>query len=325
MSDISIIVPVYKAEKFIGRCIESILAQTFTGFELLLIDDGTPDRSGKICDEYASKDNRIRVIHKENGGVSDARNAGLNSMTGSYVAFIDSDDYIHPDMIKILYEKMVIYDADISICGITYVDEDGVTREESGRTILKDGDLDKMEALSGINDHMELGVICNKLYKTRLFNDIRFPSGKIHEDSFVLPKLYYKCRRIITTPVSLYYYVRNPNSITNSALSIRNYDLVESYFEKIKFFEDQGLQELLPDASKQIIDQYIRYTDRIDIRSAEEKKRQRDVKRMVRYCCLKHGSSIRIADMISFEMPKLFHFLRWIKTKYTGLYKDGDS
>lgn len=319
MAVISIIVPVYKAEKFIGRCIESILAQTFTDFELILIDDGTPDRSRKICDEYALKDNRIRVIHKEHGGVSDTRNTGLNSMTGSYVAFVDSDDYIHPDMIRILYEKTITYDADIAICGFANIDEDGVMIKDPMQTMLKDGVLSKTEALAGINDYLELGLLCNKLYKARLFDDIRFPYGKIYEDSFVLPKLYYKCHRIAATPIILYYYVQNPNSTTKSALSIKNYDLVESYYEKIKFFENKDLNALLPEASRQIIDQYIRYTNRIDIHSAEDKKRQRDVKRMVRYCYLKHGSKIRIAEIISFEMPRLFRFLRWIKIRMNSI------
>ncbi|MBA1325633.1 glycosyltransferase [Enterococcus faecium] len=110
----SIIVPVYKVEKYLRKCVDSILAQTFTDFEVILVDDGSPDNSGKICDEYAEKDNRVRVIHKENGGLSSARNAGIDVARGKYLGFVDSDDYIDEDMYEILYENLKIHDADIS-------------------------------------------------------------------------------------------------------------------------------------------------------------------------------------------------------------------
>ncbi|WP_227166600.1 glycosyltransferase, partial [Enterococcus faecium] len=114
MCEISIIVPVYKVEKYLRKCVDSILAQTFTDFEVILVDDGSPDNSGKICDEYAEKDNRVRVIHKENGGLSSARNAGIDVARGKYLGFVDSDDYIDEDMYEILYENLKIHDADIS-------------------------------------------------------------------------------------------------------------------------------------------------------------------------------------------------------------------
>ena len=116
MAVISVIVPVYKVEKFLDRCINSIIQQTFTNLEIILVDDGSPDRSGEICDEWKMKDKRIRVIHKENGGLSDARNKGLDVATGDYVAFIDSDDWIDPDMFQLLYDATQKYQADIAEC-----------------------------------------------------------------------------------------------------------------------------------------------------------------------------------------------------------------
>ena len=313
MALISIIIPVYKAEKYIERCIKSILAQTFKDFELLLVDDGSPDRCGQICDEFALQDERIKVIHKENGGLSDARNAGLNIMTGTYVAFVDSDDYIHPEMINTLYEKMVINNADIAICGFVRVDEDGAQLEIPKRIVLEDGVLNKTEVLGKINDDLEFGIVCNKLYDAQLFSNIRFPLGKIHEDSFVLPKVYIKSHRITAIPEALYYYVKNPNSITNSVLSVKNYDLVESYYEKIRLFEKEDLQTLLPEATEKMFDQYMRYSKWIDIGSEEDRIRQRDIKCMVRYCYLKYGRNIRKAEIIGFEMPALFKILQRAK------------
>ena len=118
MCEISIIVPVYKVEKYLKKCVDSILAQTFTDFELILVDDGSPDDSGKICEEYAEKDARVRVLHKENGGLSSARNAGIEVAKGKYLGFIDSDDYIAEDMYELLYNTIIKEDADLSICGI---------------------------------------------------------------------------------------------------------------------------------------------------------------------------------------------------------------
>ncbi|EGP5489252.1 glycosyltransferase, partial [Enterococcus faecium] len=118
MCEISIIVPVYKVEPYLRKCVDSILAQTFTDFEVILVDDGSPDNSGKICDEYASKDSRVRVIHKKNGGLSSARNAGIDVARGKYLGFVDSDDYIEKDMYELLYDNIVKEQADLSICGI---------------------------------------------------------------------------------------------------------------------------------------------------------------------------------------------------------------
>ena len=128
MAEISIIVPVYQVEKYIRQCIESILAQTFTDFELILVDDGSKDNSGKICDEYAEKDKRIRVIHKENDGLSDARNKGLDNASGNYFMFVDGDDYISPNMAECLYKKISEAKADIAACNYRYIFEDGCPR-----------------------------------------------------------------------------------------------------------------------------------------------------------------------------------------------------
>lgn len=145
---ISVIVPVYKVERYLCRCVDSIIAQTYTNLQIILVDDGSPDGSGAICDDYAAKDPRITVIHKENGGLSDARNAGLGAARGSYIGFVDSDDYISVDMYEKLYKAIVACNADMSVCNFRYVDENGNNMEERNNALpVKDEVIDGMTAL----------------------------------------------------------------------------------------------------------------------------------------------------------------------------------
>ncbi|HDT8053597.1 TPA: glycosyltransferase, partial [Enterococcus faecalis] len=146
MPKISIIVPVYNVEKYLEKCVRSILAQTFTDFELILVDDGSPDSSGAMCDQFAEQDQRVKVIHKENGGLSDARNAGIEIATGEYLGFVDSDDYIADDMYELLYTNIVKEDADLSICGIYDVYEGKEPVEKQQQYIV----LDKVAAMKMI-------------------------------------------------------------------------------------------------------------------------------------------------------------------------------
>ena len=166
MAEISIIVPVYQVEKYIRQCIDSILAQTFTDFELILVDDGSKDNSGKICDEYAEKDKRIRVIHKENGGLSDARNKGLDNASGNYFMFVDGDDYIAPNMAECLYKKIFEAKADIAVCNYRYIFEsDG---EKDFATENKAEVLNSNEIFYNRKNERNYGfwtVAWNKLYK----------------------------------------------------------------------------------------------------------------------------------------------------------------
>ncbi|EGO6689884.1 glycosyltransferase, partial [Enterococcus faecalis] len=162
MPKISIIVPVYNVEKYLEKCVRSILAQTFTDFELILVDDGSPDSSGAMCDQFAEQDQRVKVIHKENGGLSDARNAGIEIATGEYLGFVDSDDYIADDMYELLYTNIVKEDADLSICGIYDVYEGKEPVEKQQQYIV----LDKVAAMKMILEAKVVSVhAVNKLYK----------------------------------------------------------------------------------------------------------------------------------------------------------------
>ena len=180
---ISIIVPVYKVEKQLNKCIESILNQTFKDYELILVDDGSPDNCGHICDEYEKKDSRIKVIHKKNGGLSDARNAGLDIALGKYIGFVDSDDIIHPQMYEKLYNCINKSNLDIVQCKFKRfksIEEININISDSE---LNFKEYNSQDAIIDLIDNNKINVNAwNKLYKRELFQNERYPKGKIHED-----------------------------------------------------------------------------------------------------------------------------------------------
>lgn len=214
MPEVSIIVPVYKAEKYLNRCVDSILAQTFTDWELLLIDDGSPDRSGEICDEYAKKDFRIRVIHKENGGVSSARQRGLDEAVGEYTIHVDSDDWVEPNMLEELYKKAKQDDADIVICD--YFNNIGTKQ-----TICRQcpSSLEPKQVLIELFQQLH-GSCCNKLARRVCYKQygIEFPRGINYcEDLFTWVQfLSHKEVKVAYLNKAFYHYFDNPESITRS-------------------------------------------------------------------------------------------------------------
>lgn len=245
MKQISIIVPIYNVEKYLDKCVMSILGQTFKNFELILIDDGSQDSSGAICDSYLKKDSRIKVIHKKNGGLSSARNEGLKIAKSKYVAFIDSDDWIENNMYEKLYNIAEQNDADIVQCKYVKADDENVKKD-----IQADGNINfisNIEALENLYNerYIETVVTWNKIYKRLLFENIQFPEGKIHEDEFTVYKILYKAKKIALLDEGLYYYRQNPNSIMNREFNIRRLDILEALNERGKFFELIGNEKLI--------------------------------------------------------------------------------
>lgn len=243
---ISIIVPVYKVEKYLQKCVDSILNQTFKEFELILVNDGSTDRCIDICNKYSREDNRIKVIHKENGGLSSARNAGIEVAKGKYIAFVDSDDYINRNMYKILYENAIKTDADISMCNFKYVyEKDYVNINED---IKNDNYLifNNIEALNQLytSDNVQFVVAWNKLYKRNLFTHLRYDEGRIHEDEFIIHKLLYKNKKIVYTDLPLYYYFQRQGSITQCDFNLKKLDAVDAFKERVEFFRDKKLKHL---------------------------------------------------------------------------------
>lgn len=220
---ISVIVPIYKVEKYLRKCIESILSQTYTNLEIILVDDGSPDKCGEICDEYEKRDSRIKVIHKKNGGLSDARNAGLDIMAGNYVAFVDSDDWIEPQMYEHLLAKLHYFHADISIGGVSCdLDDNGIINTEKivsyDSAPFSEGNVETMHRFFTTS-----WAAWDKLYKADLFRDIRYPVGEINEDEAIVLQLLSKCTRVCYTNEVFYHYMRRPSSgsITAANFSVK--------------------------------------------------------------------------------------------------------
>lgn len=234
---ISIIVPVYKVEKYLGKCIESILAQTYKNIEVILVDDGSPDKCPAICDGYVEKDDRIIVIHKQNGGLSDARNAGIAVAKGAFICFIDSDDYVSEDFCELLLDAAIKEDADMAICNYLVVDENGDSIQERNLHMpIKDECISSQEFIKEYCGKYGwyYVIACNKIYRRELFEKVKYPLGKQHEDAFVIHHLVSQCNRIACIKNALYFYVQRKGSIM-SHISIRNMDLGEALIDQYKF------------------------------------------------------------------------------------------
>lgn len=236
---LSIIVPIYNVESYLKKCIESILAQTYKEFELILVDDGSPDNCGKICDEYAKQDNRIKVIHKKNGGLSSARNAGLDKATGEYISFIDGDDFIEKNMYERMLQYLNKYKADIVICEVNDVDEEDNILDKKVRYTSKEAEL--MDATEAMRRYLmgEWTASWDKLYKRELFNEIRFPEGKINEDVAIMLHIFEQTGRIVYIKEALYNYRQRANSITTSHFSIKKFDALENCVNNLQYIKDK--------------------------------------------------------------------------------------
>lgn len=240
---VSVIIPCYKVEQYLPNCIESIINQSYDNWELILVDDGSPDKCGDICDEYVKQDNRISVVHKENGGLSSARNAGMKIMKGDFVTFLDSDDYLHMDTLKILVGYAEKYESQLVQC-------DFVRGNEIKFPIWKGN-----EKITEYNNHTIFTkfaakiIVCGKLYKRDLLDGITMPEGIINEDDWTTWKLYYRASKIIVTNRPLYYYTVNPNSIMSGMKKKPDTTYYSAYDERINFFKEKGEQDL-EDASR---------------------------------------------------------------------------
>lgn len=236
---ISIIVPVYKVEKYLHECIESILCQTYQYFELILVDDGSPDSCGEICEEYARGDSRIRVIHKKNGGLSDARNKGIEVAKGMYITFIDSDDYVWDKYLEVLLSIALNYDADIVQGELTRKQETLGKDSTTELTIFENEEIIRSFLLF---EKMHVSV-CKKLYRRELFEDIKFPVGRINEDTLTTYKLLLKARKAIYISNIIYYYRINPEGIMHSFFSPKRFEVL-SVIDEMKCYAGLDVDKL---------------------------------------------------------------------------------
>ncbi len=234
---ISVIIPVYKAEKYIEDTVKSVLAQVFTDFEIVLVDDGSPDSCPEICDALAAGDKRIRVIHKSNGGVSSARNAGLEAAIGDYIAWVDSDDVISPIMLSVLYNMVIRSDADFAQCMHT--------REVDSLTVEKNYDDIDVEILNNVDclkriyttNYTNSCSLCSKLIRRQLFWGLRFPEGRVFEDDEIVPRLMAKAKCGAFCEENLYCYIKRENSIITGSNENSLIALTNTLIDRMKFFK----------------------------------------------------------------------------------------
>ncbi len=323
---ISVVVPVYKAEKYLRQCVDSILAQTFRDFELILVDDGSPDNCGKICDDYAARDSRIKVVRQGNGGPSAARNAGLDLARGEYVAFVDSDDYIHEEMFETLLSALVRSAAGIVICNYERVSDDGTVIDEVVfPPDLKDGIVSNKTAFNGFSgDYCFFwGVLWNKLYRRALLADVRFPVGKTYEELHVIPTLFHRSGDVAVVSKKLYYYRDAPQSITSNEENPENkLSFLEGVIARMRFFERLNMTDIVRKDAKGILRGYeIRILNGPKIDNPELKKRLRLLKREVRRFVYKYDSATKIQEKFYFEFPRLFKFLQRSRNAAGNLLK----
>ncbi|MBW8348410.1 glycosyltransferase [Bacillus sp. IITD106] len=231
--EVSVIVPVYNVENYLVRCIESILSQTLKNIEIILINDGSTDNSGNICNEYASLDKRIKVIHKENGGLSSARNAGIKIASGCYLGFVDSDDYIDPHMYKNLYELCKKTDSDIGVCRFGRKINGKMVTEVKEKKVIELNNVEAMRQL--FRGELYRFSVCNKLFKKSCFKNIMFPEGRIHEDLSTSYKLFSNAKKVIYTSNIGYIYVKRDGSILASKFNEKRLDAFLGWEEIIPF------------------------------------------------------------------------------------------
>lgn len=215
---ISVIVPIYKVENYLNCCVNSIINQTYKNLEIILIDDGSPDKCGKICDDFKKEDTRIKVIHQKNNGVGSARNKGLNVCNGEYISFVDSDDYIMPDLIESLYNE--IYDCDYVSCGYTHVDnksnQENIFSPKEKIILTGKDALYKHYSIDNTIKNINCIYVWGKLFRRKIWDELRFPEGILFEDIYVMPYILLKCNKIKFINNAGYYYRKVEGSITNN-------------------------------------------------------------------------------------------------------------
>jgi len=240
---ISVIVPIYQVEDYLIECLDSIINQEYTNLEIILVDDGSKDKCPEICDDYELKDNRIKVIHKPNGGLSDARNAGLEIAKGKYICFVDSDDVLNKSFVSILYDNIKDTGADISICDFLSMKS---MSEISDNNITNNFKLyTKEEILNEFYKKQSLRLVLawNKLYKRKIWKNIRYPKGKVHEDEFVIHHILDNINKLVISDSKLYYYRQRENSIT-SVYNKKRLNALEALEDRLEFYKKQTNEKM---------------------------------------------------------------------------------
>lgn len=233
MDLISVIIPIYNVEKYLRRCLDSICNQMYQNLEIVLVDDGSTDSSGKIADEYARRDTRFHVMHKQNGGLSDARNVGLSYCHGTYIVFVDSDDYVTEDYVMVLYDLLKHNHADISVVSLTHQEEELSKISDSTAAKI----YNTKEALQDLL-YQRISTSANaKMYRAELFSDIRYPQGRLYEDVIATYQIFEKATKVVWCDIKKYWYYVRTDSIVRSVFNVKKMDYVyncEEVLEEVK-------------------------------------------------------------------------------------------
>lgn len=300
MPKISVIVPVYKVEPYINRCIDSILAQTYRDFDLILVDDGSPDRCGEICDEYAQTDSRIHVIHQPNCGLSAARNAGIDwvfaNSESEWLTFVDSDDYLHPTMLEALLNAAESHNTRVSVCG--YAETHGEQLADS-ESVVSAWTPEAFYRERNVNATVAWG----KLYHKDCFCEIRYPVGKLHEDEFVTYRILFAQKEIAVVDAPLYAYFMNDTGITKSAWNPKRMDAFEALQEQISYFYEKGYTTI----ARYRVMGYIGNIQR-QINMIREQPNKRLYRRHIQLCRKKLCEAIR-AYKVDLNLNLIDHYL----------------
>lgn len=244
---VSVIIPIYNVEVYLKKCIDSVLKQTYQNLEIILVNDGSTDRCKQICDDYGKKyQEKVKVIHKKNGGLSSARNAGIDVASGELIAFVDSDDYIEKNMIEKLYSALKYYDASIAICNLRFVNELDKRTYICPENIIMDECIDQMRYWEKVFEPYSVCYVVawNKLYRKKIWQTLRYPDGKLNEDEYILHQIISQCDKIACVSYVGYNYVQRTNSIMSQKKKEANFDLLEAWLGRINYFNSIGREDL---------------------------------------------------------------------------------
>lgn len=324
MAKISIIVPVYNIEKYLENCVESILNQTFKDLEIILVDDGSTDNSGKICDIYKHKDKRIKVIHKENGGLSSARNCGIEIASGEYIGLVDSDDYIHPQKYEILYKNAIKYSSDIVVS--SYKSVYTTSDLELYNPIKIEGEITNYTSLEAQEElykekSLDFSISWTKLYKKCLFDNLRYEVGRIYEDEFMIHKILHKSKIITYVPAKLHFYYQREGSIMHSKYSIKNLDEIYYKMDRADFYREVGIENLVHKAECEYINelffQYFKAKNELNNIDNQLKNIRRDFKYRLKYLLKNpmYNKKEKLLWIVFYIYPYLYELYCDIKLK----------
>lgn len=275
---ISVILPTYNVEEYIGKCLDSLINQTYKNLEILVVDDGSTDNSGKIADQYALNDNRIRVIHKLNGGVSDARNVGIENATGDFIGFVDPDDFVSLDFYEFLMKLQKENDADIVQCDYVRVYKENVDtfefpiKKEEFKIVTDKYGAFYMYLSDDDDTSTHFAVLWNKLYRKEIFENIKFPTGKTHEDQFTVYKLLDKCNKFVFSNNVKYGYYQRKNSIMTKKLTTKRFEVFEAFDNFIEYLQKNEYEEFEGYLLRRYLRMVIEIADLLDTADFEDRE-----------------------------------------------------